>query len=201
MTRKKKTTKKAVPEVRLNNPDALEAVQGIAGPTDEASEAFEPAIAAKAEEPELVVETTETLQGAVETVSVDVEVKGETTAEDTDAALAKLEAKLRSSLVVTIDESPTVSLGTDQHGGIRSDRMLTRSKDGLSFGVDPAGPTARVSQRGDVWLGQAMYGQAVITRVRADSEVAAIAELARGIHEASKPEAEAFRRAVKWGEL
>lgn len=179
MARKKKTKTEAQPaELSLTNPTAAKSI--IAGPIDEASEAFERAVAAK--------------KGA------EVEPEAAEPAEANETGEAP-ESSPVDTPVVTTEERDARSLGTDEHGGIREDRLLTRETNGdLVYGLDPAGPTARVYQRGDVHLGQAMYGQTVVCRVRGASEGQACADLARGITEASRPEAESFRRAVRWGE-
>lgn len=197
MARKKKTKTEA--ELSLTNPFERAVAAKVKGAEVE-PEAAEPAEANETgEAPESSpADTTITVSGEAEAEPTVTDSPADVSEEPEPAAS---QAALRPSPVVTTEERDARSLGTDEHGGIREDRLLTRETNGdLVYGLDPAGPTARVYQRGDVHLGQAMYGQTVVCRVRGASEEQACADLARGITEASRPEAESFRRAVRWGE-
>lgn len=226
MARKKKTKTEAQPaELSLTNPAAAKSIPEATAPAeaDETREAPEPEASSPAET--TITVSGEDLQRALPEMSEGGSGEAEAEPTVTDEGEPKgyayspadigyvsgeepepapkhaSQAALRPSPVVTTEARDARSLGTEEHGGIREDRLLTREANGdLVYGLDPAGPTARVYQRGDVHLGQAMYGQTVVCRVRGASEEQACADLARGITEASRPEAESFRRAVRWGE-
>lgn len=208
MARKKKTKTEA--ELSLTNPFERAVAAKVKGAEVE-PEATAPAEADETGEPAetTITVSVEDLQRALPEMSEggSGEAEAEPTVTDSPADVseepepAASQAALRPSPVVTTEARDARSLGTEEHGGIREDRLLTREANGdLVYGLDPAGPTARVYQRGDVHLGQAMYGQTVVCRVRGASEGLACADLARGITEASRPEAESFRRAVRWSE-
>lgn len=93
-------------------------------------------------------------------------------------------------------------LGTKQHGGIHSARMFRHlpGTEEANFGVDPAGPTARIFRRGKGFRAIAFVGQFPVARVDADSPERAAEALAREVHLAQSVEAERFRAMTQWGQ-